>query len=319
MSQPPPTSGSPNAFQRRRRGTVLAITLFASAVTGLWLAAEWLWIRPTERFVVTTLVDGVPRETPIDAFLPPAGSSTSGQNPAVVLLHGVEGAARYRSAHYRTARWLARRGYAVFFIHYFRGGGYDDLWQIREDGNLDLEAIDAACRQDAARWTRVVAESLNAIAGRPDIDRSRIALDGNSLGGFVALSAATAAIQDDRVADPCAVVINWGGLFENTKPPHGFPPTLFIHGEKDTVVPLDAARHAAESVLAVQSEASLFIVPGAPHVARSAESDAVTLQFLEKHLGAGRRVDDPIGLDETHIRESVIESNAWPMSSPLLR
>lgn len=309
-------SSKPPRF--RRRGVILATLLASLVLSSAWFGWLALRLQPTERFVVPADVDGVRCTIQIEAFLPAAHARSAGSHPAVVLLHGVEGAARYRSAHYRTARWLADQGYAVFFVHYFDGGDYDDLWFLREDGDLDVEEIDAVCRRDAARWTGVVAESLNAIAARSDVDRTRIALDGNSLGGFVALSAAATAIHDERVADPRAVVVNWGGLFESTRPSHGFPPTLFIHGEKDTVVPLDSARHAAESVLAVESEATLFIVPGASHIARSQESDARTLQFLEKHLGAGPRVEPQTVDEETRLR-AAIESSLWSMNSSLFR
>lgn len=292
--------------------------VFLSVLSG-WFGWQWLRFQPNQRFVVTALVDQVPQEIQVDAFLPSTGTAAGQPHPAVILLHGVEGAARYRSAHYRTARWLADQGYAVFFVHYFNGAGYDDLWRLREDGELDVEKIDAACRRDAARWARVVTESLDAIVSRNDVDRSRVALDGNSLGGFVALAAAAAALEDDRVADPRAVIVNWGALFESTKLARGFPPTLFVHGEKDAIVPIQSARHAADAVLAVESEATLFVVPDAYHVARSQESDAQTLTFLERHLGSGSHLSPRAAGDEGSLREAVMESSVWTMNSSLFR
>jgi carboxymethylenebutenolidase len=266
---------------------------------------------------VNTVVNGAPRAVQVEAFLPPTDATSSVTHPAVVMLHGVEGAERYRWAHFCTARWLADRGYAVFFVHYFDGGDYDDLWRLREDGTLDVQAIEATCRRDSERWTSVVTASLKTIAARDDVDRTRMALNGNSLGGFVALSAATAALQDDRVADPCAVVVNWGSLFENTKPVAGFPPTLFVHGANDTVVPLESARKAAETVKAVASEVTLLIVPDASHVARSRESDATTLKFLEKHLRTDRRTTTRVDVEK--FQREFMESSLWAKSSLLFR
>ncbi len=317
MSQAQHPSKRPSPRFRRRVAMTLT-AVFLSALSS-WFGWQWLRSQPTQRFVVAAVVEQVPCEVHVDAFLPRTGTTAGQPHPAVILLHGVEGAARYRSAHYRTARGLADQGYAVFFVHYFDGVGYDDLWRLREDGELDIEKIDAACRRDAARWARVVTESLNAIASRSDVDRSRIALDGNSLGGFVALAAAAAALQDDRVADPRAVIVNWGALFETTKLARGFPPTLFVHGEKDTIVPLQSARRAADAVRAVESEATLFVVPDAHHVARSQASDTQTLAFLGRHLGSGSSAPRRATDDERSLREAAMESSVWATNSSFFR
>ncbi len=319
MPHSPTPPESPKSTRSRRRGTVvLAVAAVLLNLAAIWLAWEWRRLQPTERFDVMATIDDVPRSIPIEAFLPGADSSAGRSYPAVVLLHGVEGAARYRSAHYRTARRLVDQGYAVFFVHYFRGGDYEDLWKLREDGELDLVQIDAACRRDAASWTKVVARTLIAIASRPEVDRSRIALDGNSLGGFVALSAASAAIQDDDIPDPRAVVVNWGALFDGTVPSHGFAPTLFVHGANDTTVPLESARRSADALRAVGTETSLFVVPGAPHVAWSRESEARTMQFLHKHLSSDAS-GAPLRDDELRaLRGAAIGSDLWSMNSPFI-
>ena len=267
----------------RRRGALLVSLLVSLVLAGSWCGWQWRHFLPDDQFSVSASIAGVDRQIQVDVFLPGNAGSAHNDLPAIALLHGVEGAERYRAAHFRTARWLADQGFAVYFVHYFDGVDYPDLWLLRDDGELDTDAIDQACRNDAEKWTAAATAALRSIAARPEVDAARIVLDGNSLGGFVALSAVAEARTSADIPDPCAVVVNWGALFATTRIEPGFPPTLFVHGELDEIVPVKSARSASEAIRSVGSEATLFVVPGASHVARSHESDALTMGFLSRH------------------------------------
>jgi dienelactone hydrolase len=226
--------------------------------------------------------DGV-RSIEVVAFYP-AQASGREKCPAVILLHGIEGATRYGDVHAQTARWLADQGYAVFCVHYFDSVDYPDLWHWNEDGTLDNATVDRLCWQDADRWTRAVDGCIAELSRRTDIDPNSIALYGLSLGGFISLSTAQQAVHESRPYAIRAVVVNWGAQFETTEISPGFPPTLHIHGQLDEIVPLAWAEQSVEEIRSQNVQAELFIVPDAGHVARSKESDRAATVFLSRHL-----------------------------------
>lgn len=273
-------------MKRPRTASTLVISGVVALSAGLTLHA--LGAVPCDRtFQVSVLIRGENYLVDVEEFVPQNGHP--GPLPAVVFLHGVEGPERYRAVHTRSCRWLADQGYAVFYVHYFDAVPYEDLWHLRPDGSLDKERIDRQCWADADGWSATVLQALSTIARRPNVDSQRIAVDGISLGGFIALEVADEASRRSDVVDVCAVVANWCGQFELTDCQPGFPPTLHIHGERDDVVPLSDARNSVAEIQAVGSDAELLVIPQAPHVARSSESDRQTLSFLAKHLRPGMR------------------------------
>lgn len=275
---------------RIRRGTLkrilFAIALVAFLATGflgLNIARQFISVAPDEVFQVSASVPSGLRQIKVEAYLPTI--APTGGHPAILFLHGVEGADRYRAAHTQSCRRLADQGYAVFYVHYFNAVDYQDLWHILPDGSLDKELIGQRCWADARCWSNAVISVVSAIARRPDVNAQRIALDGISLGGFISLEVANEALQRPEVPDVCAVVANWAAQFEITNCRAGFPPTLHIHGELDDVVPLQSAQRSVAEIQSVGSQAELFVIPRAPHSARSPESESHTREFLKRHLG----------------------------------
>jgi dipeptidyl aminopeptidase/acylaminoacyl peptidase len=158
------------------------------------------------------------------------------------------------------------------------------LWLLDENGQLDTAAIEQSMRRDATTWTDAVAQVIDAIADRPDVDPNRLAVDGYSLGGFIALAAAERCQADPELPDVRTVVVNWAACFENAEFDNDFPPTLFVHGEFDRTVPLELARETMQRLVAVGVDADICIVPHAAHVAASPESRQRTLAFLQQNL-----------------------------------
>lgn len=113
-----------------------------------------------------------------------ATTDRQGHKPVVVLLHGVEGGKRFVAQRRRTADQLRRQGYATFIVHYFDAVDYDDLWVLKDDGQIDTDRVQRVSDQDAEKWTEAVANVIDIICDRPDVDRTRLAIDGYSLGGF---------------------------------------------------------------------------------------------------------------------------------------
>ena len=224
-----------------------------------------------------------------DVFLPPVpvGQKQTVKCPTVILLHGVEGAGRYISTYSQVARRLNERGYVVCFVHYFDGVPYEDLWHLDAQGNLDLPLIQQACVKDAAAWTSATVEAVCQIAALPEVDSQHMALEGFSLGGYVALDTAAHLAARPELPQVKAVVNNWGAKFEHTEIVSSFPPVLFVHGEHDAVVPLADAQQAQQQILAAGRSASMWIIPGGKHTDTQADSDQATFDFLAQHLTAG--------------------------------
>src|SRR5882757_2699812 len=151
----------------------------------------------------------------------------SGSSPAVLLVHGSGGPFHGADPF---AQQAAALGVHVFTVHYFERTGHS--WvspsQIR-DNFLD--------------WLETLRDVLTFVMAQPHVDKNRIALLGFSLGAY--LSVALAA-QDERVA---ALIDVFGGMPKEAVPlVKRMPPTLIIHGDADTVVPVSEA-YALESVL----------------------------------------------------------------------
>jgi carboxymethylenebutenolidase len=272
---------APRSHPRRGIWVGGSLLLLGTMAVGWWFMSMPV---PDERFIVVCRHAGTRSLIRVEAFLPSEAAASAEPLPAVLLLHGVEGPERYARAHFQTARRLNREGYAVFFVHYFGGLPYDDLWVFNESGELDTAEIESRCRADSPHWIAAVNAVLDRIASRDDIDSERIALEGFSLGEYVAHAAAAESIANPALADVCCVVGNWGAKFETTTFAPGHPPTFLVHGERDDIVPLAAADATLLAIESAGNEADLFQVPGAGHIASSVESLEATLSFLRSHL-----------------------------------
>ncbi|HYH01359.1 MAG TPA: dienelactone hydrolase family protein [Terriglobales bacterium] len=199
----------------------------------------------------------------IQAFTP----ETGGAHPAVIALHG-SGGIREGWAE-QPASLLAGHGFAVFVIHYFeRTGTY---W-----------ADDRTIRQSFELWMKAVSDAITFASHQPQVDGSRVGLLGFSLGGYLALSVAT---RDPRVK---AVVEYFGGLPEElTHELKPLPPTLVLHGERDTVVPVTEAHKLQHLFENTGTPYELKLYPVAGHGFSGfdlLDAGQRTLAFLKQHL-----------------------------------
>lgn len=268
-------------FKHRPKAMILGILTPAFLVVS-WGVWEFTQPRPQQRFSVPVIVDGKEQSIQLELFEPVTHSS--GNHPAILLFHGVEGPHNFWRQRYQTAATLRRQGYSVFIVHYMNGRGYDDLYRFDGNGKLDIAAIDAQRIEDDERWIHTVNQVLEQIAKRSEIDPDRIALYGNSMGGFLSLAVAADVVSQDAPIKPCCVVVNWGALWKETRIPRNFPPTLFVHGEFDTIVEPRWAHYSVDKIREAGGQANVVIVLGAGHIAQSLASDEAILNFLAEHL-----------------------------------
>lgn len=218
-------------------------------------------------------------------FYPPAGSAQP-PHPAVLILHGggfIGGNSRSPSEAY-CADFLAPAGYAVFSVNY----------RLAPAANLPEMVSDV---QRAVRFVR-------HHAARYNVDPDRIALLGGSAGGYLSNMAGLARPSTlpsapdpvNHASDAVQAVVTLFGLSDlatlgadllirtyrllgpipvtpaalaAASPVSlvhpGAPPFLLIHGDRDTLVPLDQSTRLLQALRRVGASADLLTIPGGPH------------------------------------------------------
>jgi len=202
--------------------------------------------------------------------------TTPKPHPAIVLMHGAGGNVSFWLD--RLAPHLTAAGVALYAPHYFDRTGTE---------RADLAAITDGVH--VPQWLDTLDAALTFTARRPNIDPSRIALIGISLGAFLSLAFAADLSASSTPRRIRALVDLSGGLTDPyaSHATSDFPPTLILHGEADTVVPVSHARalDALLTKLAVPHETRLL--PNEGHwfsIGAQMQLLLSVATFLRKHL-----------------------------------
>jgi hypothetical protein len=206
-------------------------------------------------------------------FLPAEGRA----HGTILFLHGN---AENISTHFRLVAWLPARGFNVFIIDY-RGYG-------ASQGKPTLEGVQ-----------RDIDGAMTALLARTDIDRDRIVMYGQSLGGALAIYNAAhsryrghlrGVIADSAFSSYRGITrekmsafwltwpvqwVPWLTLDERFSPVAAIAalspmPVLLIHGDADQIIPV---HHAHRLFDAAREPRQLWIVPGANHIQTMAAPD----------------------------------------------
>lgn len=164
-------------------------------------------------------------------FIPPEGNPP-GSWPAVLHVHGNAGNLTH---HVAFCKWLTEHGYAVMLFDY-RSYGRSDKGSLSRDGVLaDAHA------------------ALDTLLERPDIDRSRVALFGFSLGGATATRlmaertepvaivagapfSSWQVVAGDYAPGISRIMVRTGGDPQDAITKIGQRPVLLVHGDADGIV-----------------------------------------------------------------------------------
>jgi carboxymethylenebutenolidase len=226
--------------------------------------------RPAPGSVVesTTTYESRGKTIGIERFEPRA----SGKHPVAVVLHGSGGVAIGGFMFRNLARELASQGYLVVMPHYFdRTGTVPPVTRETMVENF-------------RSWVETVADASSYALGLPNAEPGEVALVGFSLGGYLSLATST---FDPRVK---VVVDYFGGLPEPlTDRADKLPPTLILHGDSDTIVPVSEASRVEELLKANHIPFEKKIYEGAGHGFFGASSKDATgrvVKFLGKHMKA---------------------------------
>lgn len=197
-------------------------------------------------------------------------TSRSGKRPAILVLYGAGGTLLDGPEMRRVARQLAQGGNPVYLVHYFNRTG-------------TIFGFDSGMQANFTVWLATVSDCIK-FAQQDSGDASPVGIYGYSLGGFLALSAASDNPAVGAVVEHAGGA--WNGKVELFK---RLPPVLIVHGEKDRRVPFQ--KYAQPLVGALGQRGATFktrFFPEEGHVFTALAMSKVrqdAVEFFRQHLG----------------------------------
>ncbi|MHB8839244.1 MAG: S9 family peptidase [Gemmatimonadaceae bacterium] len=260
--------------------------------------------------VIFTSTDGLPIHAQL--FLP-AGAKPGDKRPAAIHFHG--GSKRqmllgwnyssYYANAYAMNQHLASKGYVVLSVNYRSGIGY----------GLDFrEALNYGAA-GGAEYQDVMAAGLY-LAGRPDVDRKKIALWGGSYGGYLTAMGLSRASDLFAAGVDMHGVHDWNVGIKNFVPSYNplenpdrtrrafnaspmasvdgwRSPVLVIHGDDDRNVQFVETVTLVEALRDRGVEVEQLIFPDEIHGFlrwdRWVEAYKAAAEFLDRRLGVARK------------------------------
>jgi len=167
----------------------------------------------------------------------------------IIVLHGAGGTLFDGPSMRRVARSLAEDGDTVYLLHYFNRTG-------------TIGALDSTMQTHFGEWLLTVRDAISWVHGREDNGTRPIGLYGYSLGGFLAIAAAS----DNPLVG--AVTEQAGGIWNSHEERVGkMPPVLMVHGLEDKRVPVEKYAKPLHRVLRERGgHVETDFVPGEGHV-----------------------------------------------------
>lgn len=204
--------------------------------------------------------------------------STTGQHPALLILHGADGLPGRGLLYRDLAARFAAHGYLAFLPHYF-------------DATGDHPRPNPLDPLNFAAWLTALGENIHYVLRQPEVEEGQIALVGFSLGGYLAVALAS---QEPRVS---AVVECCGGaadlFFDGLQ---SMPPVLILHGGADPVVPVSEAHRLQRLLQTHDRPHEMHIYPGRGHQLSGPDfEDAFrrSLGFLQRCRSGPNRIVEP--------------------------
>ena len=201
-------------------------------------------------------IEAAPPTEAVGTLALPAGASAANRVPAVVMLHGASGVIDLREGLY--AKQFAAMGVAALVV---------DSFGARRDRGTDF--VDRLLNITETMVLADAYAALEYLAGRGDIDPSRIALVGFSYGGMSTIYAAYRQVAD-ALAPPglrfAAHVAFYGpciARFEN--PQTTGAPVLMLFGGRDAIMDAGRCEEIAEDLRRGGSTVETIVYPEAVH------------------------------------------------------
>jgi serine/threonine protein kinase/formylglycine-generating enzyme required for sulfatase activity/dienelactone hydrolase len=165
---------------------------------------------------------------------------------------------------------------------------YEDTYERRVKYSLPSGAQNLELTTD---WYKDAARSLDYLATRPDIDNTKLAFLGVSMGS--AQGVITSALMQDRLKT--AILLD-GGYFLETPPPGGDQadfaprmkrPVLMVNGRYDFTFPLEKAQNPLFEMLGTPAEDKRHVILETPHDVTEQRPQLMkaVLDWLDRYLG----------------------------------
>ncbi len=196
--------------------------------------------------------------------------------PAAILLHGANGFDSQIAAYNRYASELANGGIDAYLVYYYSN---DDRDRMSRGDDVFVARF--------ASWTRLVADLAGDLK-RQTLSNGKIGLVGFSNGAT--LAAGVGATDPDIAA---AVIYYGAEPFPLKDPVTRLPPLLILHGDADTIIPVEQGRRLAGLAKRLGGAPELVVYPGERHgfgsrlsTANAADGLSRTIAFLRRELNA---------------------------------
>jgi dienelactone hydrolase len=243
-------------------------------------------------------------EIPAYLTMPSEPPLASGKRPLIVLPHDGPHERDVFGFDY-LAQFLASRGYAVLQPQFRGSAGFGD------------DFFDAGRGEWGGKIQTDILDGVAALAARGDVDTTRVCIVGVGFGGYSALAAATLHPNDYKCAASIAGYSNLGKILADQvrlyapeseavidaktelgggslelvaaqSPDHHAlavnAPILLIHGDKDTVVPMEHSQVMADRLKEAGKSYELVILPGENHDLAKGPNRIKALETLEQFL-----------------------------------
>jgi carboxymethylenebutenolidase len=255
------TTKRPPASRQRRRGRLWALLALALLAVPAARAEA-----PAEAGRVEDTFPSGGERIAVERCQPAA----AGKHPAVLLLPAIDGLDKAHGDLYRrAARRYAGKGYVVLLVNYFdrTPATAAERKALRESffrhaKGLTTPAEEKVLDAHLRAWMGAVADAAKYARNLPNVNGDHVGLVGFSLGAYLAL--ASAADKDLQLG---AVVELFGGLPRSLRDKAAnLPPTLILHGDADTVVPVTEAYALRRLLRKAKRVCEFQVYPEAGHV-----------------------------------------------------
>jgi dienelactone hydrolase len=230
---------------------ILSVLLLALAAIGLATAsacAKPAKAVEVKKAAIQKFKNGA-TEVTVEQFAP----AREGKYPAIILLHDSAGLQGPGPLFRMCAQILAGEGYVVLLVHYFDGTPH------RRVEKQDVH------KKVFQTWLGNVAGAVRHARTLKNVDPQRIGLCGFSLGGYLAMAAATQ--KELKIA---AVAEFFGGLPDDLwQDLKHLPPTLIMHGDQDRIVSVKEAYALRGVCEACKFQFEIKIYAGQDHLFRN--------------------------------------------------
>jgi len=201
----------------------------------------------------------------LDCFLP---DNCTQRLPTVIALYGFGGDT---SSMGDSSGQLADQGFAVYVLHFF-------------DRTGRVEAEKSAIVMNFPVWMKTLWDGVSCVEQQAYVDPQRIGLVGFSLVGYLAMCGSSI---DPRIK---AVVEFFGGFPKEMRLfMRRLCPTLILHGENDTIIPISEAHYLQKLLEDKKIPHEIKVYPGTGHGFDGEvwqDARIRSLAFLQKYLTA---------------------------------